>query len=186
MRVRGKSNVPRTGGLLVLANHLSDVDPPAVGHAIPRMMFFMAKSELFSVRILGRIIRYCRAFPVKRGKPDRVALHKAIELLREGNCVVIFPEGELSEDGKPIALQPGASLIIRKSNATVICCGLKGTNRIMPFGKVIPRPAFGGVSAQFGMPKKFPEDVEDKFVMEWINSELEILSGQKRPEYNGK
>lgn len=186
MRVRGKSNVPRTGGLLVLANHLSDIDPPAVGNAVPRMMYFMAKSELFSVRILGWIIRYCRAYPVRRGKPDREALQKTIDLLKEGNCVVLFPEGEISEDGNPIPLQPGASLIIRRSRATVICCGLVGTNRILPFRKVIPRPAFGGVSANFGVPKQFAENVGDDEVMNWINGELETLTGQKRPEYNPK
>ncbi len=184
MKVVGKNRVPKQGGLLILANHLSDVDPPAMGNAIPRMMFFMAKSELFDVKILGKIIRYCRAFPVKRGRPDRSALQKSIDLLREGNCVVIFPEGEISEDGKPIPLQAGVSLIIRKAKVPVLCCGLIGTDRIMPFGKIIPRPAFGGVRAIFGEVKQFEEETDDKPIMAWINQELETLTGQRRPEYN--
>src|SRR5688572_25699604 len=98
VRIRGRKNVPRSGGLLVISNHLSDCDPAVIGHALPRHSNFMAKRELFDIPILSWIIRTLQAFPVNRGSPDRAAIRKTVELLQKGEAVVVFPEGQLSED----------------------------------------------------------------------------------------
>src|SRR5437773_11396954 len=71
IRVEGLGYVPRQGALLVAPNHQSDGDPIVVGVALPRPAYFMAKSELFEIRVLGPAIRFLHAFPVRRGKPDR-------------------------------------------------------------------------------------------------------------------
>lgn len=159
----------------MLANHISDADPPMMGYVVPRPAHFMAKSELFSVPVLGSIMRAYRAFPVNRGAPDRAALRKAIELLRAGECVVMFPEGECSETGEMLPLLPGAALIIRSAAVPVICCGLVGTNRIIPYGKLIPRPAFGGVRATFGMPRTFAHEQQEQ-ILKWVEAELRDLT----------
>lgn len=178
VRIRGRRNVPRTGGLLVLANHTSDADPPLMGYAIPRPMYFMAKSELFDIPILGRLMKWYRSFPVKRGAPDRGALRKAIDLARAGECVVVFPEGECSETGKLQRILPGATLIIRQSGVPVICCGLRDVNRMLPYGKLIPRPAFHAIRVEFGDAKQFEKDATEEQIGAWIESELRRLSGQ--------
>src|SRR5512145_2875418 len=77
LRVKGRYRVPRKGGVLVLANHISDSDPPFLQLACPRAIHFMAKSELFSIRVLGPVIRFFGGFPVKRGEPDRASLRYA-------------------------------------------------------------------------------------------------------------
>lgn len=175
VKVYGRSNVPRTGPLLVLANHISDADPPTLGHAIPRATHFMAKSELFEMKVIGPLIKAFKAFPVRRGTADRTAIRTAIEYLKSGACVAMFPEGEVSEDGNPLPILPGAAMIIRKAGAPVICAGIKGTTKILPFSKLIPRPAFGGVSVRFGEPRTFTDESDDE-ILAWIESELRRLA----------
>ena len=93
-KTRGTKNVPRKGGVLICPNHLSDADPPAVAVALPRSAYFMAKEEIFSIPILGALVRHFRGFPIKRDSADRTALRHAEELLKAGEAVVIFPENE--------------------------------------------------------------------------------------------
>ena len=180
VQIRGKKNVPDRGGVLIVANHLSDADPAVLGHALRRKAHYMAKSELFSIPILGWIIRTLRAFPVNRGSPDRAAIRKTVELLRAGEAVVMFPEGQLSETGQPQPLMPGAAMIVLRSGVPVVCVGLVGTNKIIPFKKVCPRPAFGGVKVRFGNPKYFDHEASHGDVLKWISSELKRLT-ESRP-----
>ncbi|MEQ1821654.1 MAG: formyltransferase family protein [Fimbriimonadaceae bacterium] len=170
--VKNRRNVPRGGGVIVLSNHLADVDPIAVQMACPRPIYFMSKSELFSWPILGRILRAFRAFPVSRGAPDRTSLRRAAETAKAGQVVCIFPEGELSESGELIPLKAGSGLIVRMAGVPVICCGLKNTNRIMPYGKFIPRPALRLVSANWGEARSFDKKAAPEEIMAWAEAEL--------------
>ncbi len=176
-RVYGRRQVPRHGGLLILANHRADVDPILVQMACPRPVYFMAKSELFAMPILGRAIRAFRAFPVKRGEPDRQAIKKAVALLRAGETVCVFPEGELSETGEMLPLKPGVALMVRMAEASVICLGLRNTARMLPYGKLIPRPAFRWVTARWGEPRRFEAHASAEEVLGWADGELRRLSG---------
>lgn len=176
VRVAGKKNVPRTGGVLIVANHLSDCDPAVIGYALPRGAHYMAKRELFTIPILSTIIRVLLAFPVDRGTADRGAIRKTVELLEAGEAVVIFPEGQLSETGEMQPLLPGVAMIIVRSRVPVLCVGLKGTTRIIPFKSVWPRPAFGGVAARFGEPTAFAENASHGDILAWISDELARLT----------
>lgn len=176
--VRNRNRVPRTGGLIILSNHLADVDPIVVQMACRRPVYFMAKSELFSWPILGRILRMFRAFPVSRGAPDRTSLRRAAETAKAGQVVCIFPEGELSETGELIPLKAGSGLIVRMAAVPVICCGIKNTNRIMPYGKFIPRPAFRLVSVSWGEVRSFDKSTSPEDIMAWAESEMRRLTGQ--------
>ncbi|MEO7454342.1 MAG: lysophospholipid acyltransferase family protein [Fimbriimonadales bacterium] len=183
VKVRGKQNIPRAGGLLVIANHLSDCDPPVMGYAMPRHAHYMAKSELFDIPILSWIIRTLRAFPVNRGSPDRAAIRRTVELLQAGDVVVVFPEGQLSEDGGLQPLMPGVAMFVARSGASVICAGLVGTSKIIPFKKVWPRPAFGGVSITFGEPKSFEHGASSEEILGWMKSQLiELTLDSSRPD----
>lgn len=175
LRVRNRRMVPRTGGLVILSNHLADVDPIAVQLACPRPIYFMAKSELFSMPILGWILRLMRSFPVKRGAPDRSALRQAAETAKVGQAICIFPEGQLSENGKLQELKAGSALVVKLAGTPVICCGLRRTNAIMPYGKFIPRPALGWVTASWGQVRTFErgDSVED--IIEWAEAEIRRL-----------
>jgi 1-acyl-sn-glycerol-3-phosphate acyltransferase len=175
-RVFHRHRVPSQGGLVILANHRADVDPVLVQIACPRTVYFMAKSELFQMRILGRAIRCFRAFPVKRGEPDKTAIKRAVAYVKAGQAVCVFPEGELSETGEMLPLKPGVALIIRMAQAPVICVGLKGTAKMLPYGKLIPRPAFGWIEARWGEPRTFEHHESGEAILDWAQKELASLT----------
>jgi 1-acyl-sn-glycerol-3-phosphate acyltransferase len=167
-----RDRVPRSGGLLILANHLADVDPVVVQLASPRPMHFMAKSELFEMPVLGNLIRAYGAFPVKRGEPDRTSIKRAVNLLRMGEVVCVFPEGQLSESGELQELKPGIALLARMAECEVVCCRLDNTNRIMPYGSLIPRPSFHWTVARWGESRRFDRHAETDEIIAWAEKEL--------------
>lgn len=177
-KVVGKRKVPLQGGLLILCNHLSDSDPVAIQVACPRPIRFMAKSELFDMKGVRTVLRWLRCFPVKRGEPDRTAIKTSVSLLQAGHCVCVFPEGQLSEDGRLQELKPGIALIARMAEVPVICLGLVGTNRIVPYKSLVPRPAFSQVSAHWGEPRLFDRKAETEEILAWVESELRRLIGE--------
>jgi 1-acyl-sn-glycerol-3-phosphate acyltransferase len=176
IRAVGKYRVPKEGGVLILANHLADVDPPVVQVTCPRPIHFMAKSELFDMPILGPLVALFGGFPVKRGEPDRASIKRAVQLLRAGEVVCVFPEGELSKDGELQELKPGIALLARMAECQVICCGLRNTNRIMPYGKFVPRPSWRTTWAVWGEPKQFSKTVEAEEIVAWATGQLKDLT----------
>jgi 1-acyl-sn-glycerol-3-phosphate acyltransferase len=172
---RNSKAVPRSGGLIVIANHLADTDPLVLQYGCPRAVHFMSKSELWTIPVLGGILRWWGSFAVKRGAPDRSSLRLASELAKDGRAVCIFPEGQLSEDGKLQKIREGAALIIRMAGVPVVCCGLRNTNRMLPYGKLIPRPAFSRVSVTWGEARSFTKESSNEEIVEWMESELRRL-----------
>lgn len=179
IRSHDRNNVPRNGGLLILANHIADVDPPVVQLACPRMIHFMAKSELFEIPVLKHFIKWFHAFPVKRGEPDRAAIKHAIALASSGEAVCLFPEGQLSETGALQPLLPGAALIVRKAEVPVVCCGISGTDRVMPYKSVVPRPALRCVHVRWGHAQRFDPDATNEDIIEWATNELKRLTATR-------
>ena len=175
-RVFGKYRIPKRGGLLILSNHRSDVDPALVQIACPRPIYFMAKSELLTMPVLGWILRFFRVFSVKRGEPDKSAIKKAVAYLKAGEVVCVFPEGELSETGDMLPLKPGVALIVRMAQVPVMCVGLRGTAKMLPYGKLIPRPAFGWIEAHWGEPKSFEHHESAETIIGWADGQLRSLT----------
>ncbi len=172
IRSYGKGRIPREGGLLILSNHLADVDPVVVQLACNRPIHFMAKSELFEIPVLKSLIRAYGAFPVKRGEPDRASIRRAVQLLKMGEVVCVFPEGQLSESGELQELKPGIALLARMAACNVICCRLENTNRIMPYGSLIPRPTFRLTKATWSEPTLFGEEATPETIVAWAENQL--------------
>jgi 1-acyl-sn-glycerol-3-phosphate acyltransferase len=164
--------------VLILANHIADVDPPYLQLACPRSFHGMGKSELFEIKVLGACMRFCGAFPVKRGEPDRASLRHGIKLLEDGEALAIFPEGESSETGELLPLKPGIAFIARHTGVPVICCGIRGTNRILPYGKLIPRPSFRIARFDWGEVRSFSKDDTAEDVLGWVEGQLRSLTEQ--------
>lgn len=126
-KVRGKANIPRTGGVLIVSNHMTSNDPFLVGwSAIPRRAYYMAKSELFENRIERLAIGTLGAFPIRRGEADRTAMRIAKGLLARGECVIIFPEGTRSRDQRLRSPYPGAASLGLPDDVTVIPAAIWG------------------------------------------------------------
>ncbi len=143
--VHGQENVPKEGGAIIAANHISLWDPPFVGAFCPRRVSFMAKKELFENSVFSSIITSLGAFPVNRGAADRNAIKTALTVLSEGKCLGLFPEGTRSKDGKLGEPEAGIGLIAYKANVPIVPVAITGTNGkgLFPkftirFGKPIP------------------------------------------------
>lgn len=141
MRIAGLEHVPRTGAFIFAPNHVSYADPCVAGAAIVRIRYlnYMAKGSLFRIPILGAVMSRVGAFPVERAGTDRAAIRHALELLKDGQALLMFPEGTRAPDES--ALLPtelGVAYIAARSGAPVIPVGLVGTDRVMPKGLRIP------------------------------------------------
>lgn len=147
--VSGRELVPESGSVLLIANHTSYADPPIVGTACRRPVHFMAKAELFFFP-LGAIISRTHAFPVRKGGVDRAALRRAMQLLKEGRVLLMFPEGTRSPDGRLMELETGAAFVALSSGAQVVPVGVDGADRLLPRRWPIPRPA--KLRVRFGPP----------------------------------
>ncbi len=176
--VRGKYRVPKKGGVLILSNHLADIDPIVTQLACPRAVHFMSKSELFT-GFLGKVLRFYSAFPVRRGEPDRGAMKVAAALLQAGEAVLVFPEGELSQKGELLPLKAGVALIVRMADVPVICLGVRGSNKVMPYGSMIARPSFRQIQCEWGEPHSFNKDSSAEEIMGWAEGQLRELTGQE-------
>jgi 1-acyl-sn-glycerol-3-phosphate acyltransferase len=140
-------NIPKTGGAVIASNHISVLDPPVLGVALPRQVHFMAKQELFANPVFAWVIKKLNAFPVHRGAADRVAIRKALSLLEQQKLVGIFPEGTRSKTGVLGAAEPGVALIAAKAGAPIIPTAIFGTNQVGTHGFRLP-----GFAVVFGSP----------------------------------
>jgi 1-acyl-sn-glycerol-3-phosphate acyltransferase len=143
--VRGREHVPRTGGLIVASNHISFWDPPLVGTAAVRELHFLAKEELFRNPIFGALIRAYNAIPIRRGVVDMRGLSKAMEVLREGGALIMFPEGSRMRDGRLHRARPGVGMLAVATDARILPCSITGSDRPgdWPTRRTRLRVAFG-------------------------------------------
>src|SRR5215472_362013 len=148
LRVTGLEHVPATGPALLVSNHQSILDPPLIGGATPRQIFFLAKAELFQIPLFGRLIRALHARPVRREGSDPSALKTAARLLEEGKALLVFPEGTRSIDGRLGEAKPGIGMLAVVSGAPVIPAYISGTLESLPKGAIRPRRS--QVSVRFG------------------------------------
>ncbi len=153
LRVTGREHVPLTGPALLVSNHVSVLDPPIVGAASPRALYFLAKEELFGVPLFGRFIRALHARPVRRDGSDTRALKTALALLGENRAILLFPEGTRGVEGRLGAAKPGAGMLAVMSGAPVVPVCVAGTGRALPPGRALPRPT--RVEVRFGPPLHF-------------------------------
>ncbi len=153
VEVRGAEHVPPTGTAMIVANHSSVLDPPIVGAVAPRPLHFMAKAELFSIPLLGRLIRAVNARPVRREGADARALREALRILESGHALLVFPEGTRGPEGVLREGKAGAGMLALLSGAPVVPAYVEGTWRALPRGRVLPRPV--KVRVSFGAPLSF-------------------------------
>ena len=148
LRVRGAEHIPSSGPALIVSNHQSILDPPLIGGAARRQIYFLAKAELFRIPFFGWLIRALHARPVRREGSDPRALRTAALLLEEGKALLVFPEGTRSLDGRLGEGKPGVGMLAVTSGAPVVPAYVSGTLEALPKGAVWPRRS--QVSVSFG------------------------------------
>jgi 1-acyl-sn-glycerol-3-phosphate acyltransferase len=126
MEVSGLENLPATGAAVVVSNHLVMLDVVPLQLALPRMVFYMGKAELFQIRPIHWLFRQMGGFPVYRGEHDTWAIEHARKVLQSGQIVAMFPEGTRSY-GKGLALaKPGAARLALEESCPLIVLSVNG------------------------------------------------------------
>ena len=159
-KVEGLENVPRSGAVIICPNHAGTIDPPLVPAFMPRSdTWSMAKSEYFEKPMTRWLFRRYHAFPVVRHTADRAALRRSFELLRDGQALVMYPEGTRIDSGLLATPEPGAGFIAQKAGCPVVPVGLTGTRECLPKGARWPRRV--RVTLRFGKPFTVRSRTED-------------------------
>jgi len=158
--VKGRENVETEEGAIIAPNHISYLDPPIVGAVLPRNATFMARKGLFKVPVLKWLI--CRAaFPVDRDKPRPSSIKDAVKRLKNGELLVMFPEGTRNETGELGEAKRGITMIASLSRAPIVPTLIMGTEKALPVGaKWIKRAR---ITVVFGRPihYTFTKDKKD-------------------------
>ena len=139
LKVYGAKNIPRAGGVLIVTNHESHLDPVLIGVQIFRPISYLAKSQLFENPVFGWLIRNLYAFPVRQGAGDVGAMKETIHRLKEVHLLNIFPEGSRSPDGNFLPVEAGVALVVRRAGVPVVPCVIDGSFEAMPRGTMIPQ-----------------------------------------------
>ena len=141
----GRENLPRTGGVILAPNHLSYADWGAVAvfsYDGGRFPVFLIKSSVFNVKVIGPFLRKLGQLPVYRNRNDAaLVLKQAEDALRDGQCVIVYPEGTASRDPDlwPMVGKTGAARLALKTGVPVIPIAQWGAHEVLPYGTTKPR-----------------------------------------------
>lgn len=171
-RATGFRNMPETGGVLLVSNHLSHLDVILLGIGLRRPLNFVARSTLFFPP-LGLLIRSLGAFPIQREGMGASGMKETLKRLRSGGVVTLFPEGTRSRDGELAPLKSGIAVLASRAGVPVVPAGIAGTFRTWPRGRLLPiaRP----LRVHYG-PPIMPSDLEgldSQAVTELIQSRIQ-------------
>jgi len=155
----GLQYIPRSGGVIIIANHSSYLDHYLIGLTVMclynRRVRFLAKKEHFEKTFERWIHEWLGAFPIDRNRPSKESLLNVVKLLNNNEIVLIYPEGTRSEDGQLQPFKPGVLFTHYQSSAPIVPAGINGAYRVLPRGAYIPRPARMGL--RFGPPVCYAE-----------------------------
>jgi 1-acyl-sn-glycerol-3-phosphate acyltransferase len=121
--------VPRNGGVIVASNHISFWDPPLIGAAVPRELHFLTRDDLFGMPVVGALIRSMNAIPIRRGVADLAGMARAMDRLREGAALLMFPEGGKMQDGGSHPARPGVGMMAVNAGVPIVPCSIRGSDR---------------------------------------------------------
>jgi len=181
-KVTGREFIPKSGGCIIASNHLSYLDPVVLSVASTRILNFMAKEDLFRGNwFFKKLITVLNAFPIQRGKNDLKAIRLAIDKLKAGDALIIFPEGTRSATGDLKQGESGVSMLAAKAGVPVIPVLIVGTERAMPI-KSKNFFLFTPIQVHFAAPLEFKagpqgakvKDAYQKFSDELIESIKQI------------
>ena len=186
VRVLRRENADRAGGFLLAANHISHFDPFLISLAVRRKIDWMTMAEFFRPRVVGFLLRAIDAFPAERDRADLKTIRTAIERLKSGRVVGLFPEGGIRDgtrsllEGAP--LRPGASALAQIAGVPVLPCVILGSDRLyskrhwLPFRRTPIWIAFGNPISHFSeLPKSHArERIESELAAAFKNLYAEL------------
>lgn len=141
MRMDRPHLFPHEGPVLVVANHQSFLDPPAICLALGRRLVYLARKSLFKNIFFASLIRSLDAVPIDQEGIGKEGIKTILAELALGKAVLVFPEGTRTPDGKIQHFKPGIQLLIKKSHAPIVPVGIAGAYQAWPSGQKVPLPA---------------------------------------------
>jgi 1-acyl-sn-glycerol-3-phosphate acyltransferase len=167
-RIEGAHHEP-AAPFLIIANHTSALDDPLVGLVVRAPLVYIGKEELLRPWVVGLWVRSLGSIFIRRGEPDRAALEAALQALRRGRAVSIFPEGTRSVDGRLGTFHHGAAWLALHTGVPVLPVGIAGAYAAMPRGARWPQ--YGTVVVRAGPPIWVPreERVTRRMMGEWTD-----------------
>ena len=150
VRCENRRHIPATGGVLVVSNHQSHLDPILVGVAVNRRMNYLARQTLFRFLPFRWLIRSLDAIPIDREGLGLAGLKETLRRLKREEMVLIFPEGTRTRDGRVAALKPGFSVLVKRTGVPLLPVAIEGAFASWPRWQAFPR--LGVIQVQFGRP----------------------------------
>jgi 1-acyl-sn-glycerol-3-phosphate acyltransferase len=165
VRVEGDlDQIPRTGPVILAANHISNGDAVIIGawltKSLGRRIHWLGKKEMFDWPIVGWMARNGGVHPVDRGAADVEAFRTAERVLAEGHVLMVFPEGTRSPTGELQQPKDGLAMLALRSGAPIVPIGIANTDRVWPKGRFLPRPG-GHATMRVGRPFRLVDELPD-------------------------
>jgi 1-acyl-sn-glycerol-3-phosphate acyltransferase len=186
IRFYGRENLPRSGGVLLLCNHQSFLDPLLCGSCANRQLFYVARDTLFKNPAFKWLIESVNARAIKRDMADIAAMKMLIEKLKAGNGIVLFPEGTRTHDGKIADIKPGFGLLSRRANVPVVPVLIDGAFECWPRTKKFF--SLGRITVVYGdiiSPEKIRSLGDEQFAKH-ITQVLRQMQNETRKKANKK
>jgi 1-acyl-sn-glycerol-3-phosphate acyltransferase len=169
IRCEGREHVPRRGGVLVLSNHQSHLDPVLVGVACDRRLNYLARQTLFRFKPFVWLINSLDAIPIDREGLGMSGLKETLRRLKREELVLMFPEGTRTRDGEVAPLKPGFCALARRAKAPLLPVGIDGAFAAWPRWRLLPRRSV--IQVQIG-PPILPSEI-DRLDDEQLISEVQ-------------
>jgi 1-acyl-sn-glycerol-3-phosphate acyltransferase len=139
-RIRGKRNVPKEGGAVIISNHQSFLDLVFIGQAVSREITYMARDTLWSSLLYRSLTWPFRLLKVRRGEADVGAIREAIERLRSGEMILLFPEGTRTRTGRIGAFTMGFYTMAHRAEVPIVPIRIRGSYEVWPRWQKLPTP----------------------------------------------
>jgi len=173
LEIKGKENIPRHGNFIIASNHTSFLDPPLIGYICNKPISYFTKQEQL-VGLFGLLITKLGAIPISKTNVGRSDIRCAIDIIKRGKSMLIFPEGTRSRTGKILPGKPGIGLIATRTKVPVIPVYIKGSFKALPPYRHFIRP--GKIIINIGRPCFFPENQPYQEIADQIMQKISELS----------
>jgi 1-acyl-sn-glycerol-3-phosphate acyltransferase len=182
LRTVGMERLEPLGGAVLVANHVSWLDPVILPLVLPRKPAVLAMEELWRMPVVAWVMRSYGplAIPLRRQAVDTAALRRAVDALKGGAWLIVFPEGGIPQPGEDRPFHRGAAMLAARTGAPIVPVAITGTAAALPLGRVIPRPR--PITVYFGEPFTVPSGDRDALgaAVERAASEIRALLGAAR------
>ena len=180
IRVFDRHHVPLEGGVLLVSNHQSYLDPVLVGLGLRRRMNFLARESLFRFGPFAWLIHSLNTIPIDREGLGLRGVKEVLRRLRRGEAVGLFPEGTRTRDGSPGPLRPGFYAIVRRAKVPLVPVRIEGAFEAWPRGAAAPR--MHPIRITYGRPLSAAEvrRLGEQAVLAWVRQQWDTLGATRQ------